>query len=179
MTVSTEDSAQEMRQSPEYLVLGKIVAPFGVQGEVKATLDTDFPELVLEAAYLYVGDPPIRRQVEWARPHKTLVRLKLAGCQDRTAAESLRGQLLQVPLDEAPVPGEGDYYYHQLVGLEVWTEEGEYLGQVVEIWPTGSNDVFLVRGQQTEILLPAIESVVREVDLDAGRIQVHLLEGLR
>jgi 16S rRNA processing protein RimM len=171
------DSAEE--SPPEYLVLGTIVAPFGVRGEVKVLLDTDFPELVLEATHLYLGEPPVLHQVEWARMHKGMVRLKLTGCDDRNAAESFRKQLVQVQSDQAPVPGEGEYYYHQLLDLEVWTEEGECLGQVVEIWSIGSNEVMLVRGRQGEILLPAIESVVREVDLDGGRMLVHLLEGLR
>ncbi|MBN1484427.1 MAG: 16S rRNA processing protein RimM [Chloroflexia bacterium] len=167
------------RQAPEYLVLGEIVAPFGIRGEVKVLLDTDFPELVLEAAYLYVGDPPLRYEVEWARPHKKLVRLKLLGCDDRNSAENLRGQLLQVAMAEAPVPEQDEYYYHELIGLQVWTEQDEYLGEVEEVWPTGSNQVLLVKGRQGELLLPAIDSVVREVDLAQGRILVHLLEGLR
>jgi 16S rRNA processing protein RimM len=164
---------------PEYLVLGIIVAPFGVRGEVKVLLDTDFPELVLDATHLYLGEPPVLFQVEWARMHKGMVRLKVAGCDDRNAAEFFRKQLVQIKMEEAPIPGEGEYYYHQLLDLEVWTDEGECLGQVVDIWSIGSNEVILVRGRQGEILLPAVESVVREVDLDAGRLFVHLLEGLR
>lgn len=179
MTESAGTSAQKKRQSPEYLILGKIVAPFGIRGEVKVLLDTDFPELVLEAAHLYVGDPPVLCEVEWARPHKTAVRVKLAGCNDRSAAEALRGQPLQIYTAEAPVLEEGDYYYYQLIGLEVWTDQGEHLGQVVDVWPTGSNEVLQVKGRQGEILLPAIDSVVQEVDLVDRRILVHLLEGLR
>ncbi len=163
---------------PEYLSVGEIVAPFGLRGEVKVLLDTDFPELLLAATYLYVGEPPIRYAVEWAQPMRGMVRLKLAGCDSREAAEALRGQLVQVRAEEAPTPGEGEYYYHQLIGLEVWSEEGKYLGRVVEVFPTGSNEVLVVRGVE-EILLPAIEEVVRQVDLVAGRLWVHLLEGLR
>jgi len=163
----------------EYLVVGEIVAPFGKRGEVKVLLETDFPELVLEARHLYIGDPAVRRAVEWARQHGRLVRLKLVGCDRRGAAEALRGQCVQVSAAEAPVPGEGEYYYHQLIGLPVWTTERELLGEVVEIFRTGSNDVLVVRGAPGEILLPMIDEIVREVDLPGGRILVHLLEGLR
>lgn len=164
---------------PEYLSVGEIVAPFGLRGELKVLLDTDFPELILAATHLYIGDPPIRYAVEWARQVRGMVRLKLVGCDSREAAEALRGQLVQVLAEEAPSPGEGEYYYHQLIGLEVWSEEGEYLGRVIEVFPTGSNEVLVVRGGTGEILLPAIEEVVRVVDLAAGRLWVHLLEGLR
>lgn len=164
---------------PEYLSVGEIVAPFGLRGELKVLLDTDFPELVLAATHLYIGDPPIRYAVEWAQQVRGMVRLKLVGCDSREAAEALRGQLVQVLAEEAPSPGEGEYYYHQLIGLEVWSEEGEYLGHVVEVFPTGSNEVLVVRGETGEILLPAIEEVICEVDLVAGLLRVHLLEGLR
>jgi 16S rRNA processing protein RimM len=177
--MSTARATDPSRQPPQYLLVGEIVAPFGTRGELKVLLDTDFPELVLEATHLYLGEPPTRWAVEWARPHQALVRLKLAGCDSRDAAESLRGQSLQVPAAAAPAPAEGEYYYYQLIGLQAWTVEGELLGQVVDVFPTGSNAVLVVRSGSTELLLPAIESVVQEVDLAAGRLCVHLLEGLR
>ncbi len=164
---------------PEYLSVGEIVAPFGLRGELKVLLDTDFPELLLAATYLYIGDPPVRYAVEWVQQVRGMVRLKLVGCDSREAAEALRGKLVQVRAEDAPSPGAGEYYYYQLIGLEVWSEEGEYLGRVVEVFPTGSNEVLVVRGESGEILLPAIEEVVREVDLVAGRMRVYLLEGLR
>lgn len=167
------------REPPEYLIVGEIVAPFGHRGEVKVLLDTDFPELVLDAVYLYVGEPPVRRTVEWARPHQGMVRLKLAGCDDRRAAEALRGAWLQVRTAEAPLPGEGEYYYYQLIGLRVYSDAAEDLGQVEEVLPTGSNEVLVVRGPQGELLLPMTAEVVLAIDLDAGCMRVHLLEGLR
>lgn len=179
MSSSARAPRRPRQPPPEYLVVGDIVAPFGTRGEVKVRLDTDFPGLVLQARYLYIGDPPIRCQVESARMHKGMVRLKLSGCDSRDRGESLRGALVQVRADEVPVLEEGEYYYHQLVDLEVWTEEGELLGQVAEILATGSNEVLVVRNRGREMLLPLIDSVVREVDLEEGRIYVHLVEGLR
>ena len=164
---------------PEYLVVGEIVAPFGIRGEVKVLLDTDFPDLVLQAKVLWIGDPPVRYAVEAARPHQQMAVLKVAGCDDRNAAEALRGELVQVPAADVPAPAEGEYFYYQLIGLEVWTEEGELLGRVQDIASTGNNEVLLVKGPRGEVLLPVIEAVVRQVDLPSGRILVHLLEGLR
>ncbi len=166
-------------QPPEYLIVGEIVAPFGTRGEVKVVLDTDLPDLLLQAKTLYIGEPPVAHQVESARRHQGMVLLKLAGYDDRNAAETLRDQAVQVPRDELPAPGEGEYYYYQLVGLEVWTDQDELLGRVEDVQPTGSNEVLVVRGSRGELLLPVIESVVLDVDLEAGRIRVHLLEGLR
>lgn len=177
MTAAREPRVQA--QPIEYLVIGEIVAPFGIRGEVKVLLDTDFPELFLDAETLYLGDPPTPYQVEWAQLYRGAGRLKVAGCEDRNAAELLRGQWVQIAADQAPVPGEGEYYYHQLIDLEVWTDADEHLGRIVEVLPTGGNEVLVVRGPGGEVLLPMIEEVVLEVDLPAGRMRVHLLEGLR
>jgi 16S rRNA processing protein RimM len=174
--MSAARESQNQAPPPEYLVAGEIVAPFGVRGEVKVLLDTDFPELVLESEALYIGEPAVRYTVEWARPHQGMVRLKLAGCDDRDAAEALRGQWVQLRVADMPVPEEDEYYYYQLLGLRVWTED---LGTVADILTTGEHAVLIVRGTAGELLLPTIGSVIREVDLPAGKILVHLLEGLR
>ncbi len=178
MTTTARESGPA-DQPPEYLIVGEIVAPFGTKGEVKVVLDTDFPDLLLNAKTLYIGDPPICLQVESARRHQGMILLKFAGYDDRNAVESLRDLEVQVPRADVPAPAEGEYYYYQLVGLEVWTDQGELLGKVEDVQPTGSNEVLVVRGSRGELLLPVIESVVLGVDLEARRIRVHLLEGLR
>jgi len=86
--------------------------------------------------------------------------------------------LVQIPVEEAAPLEEGEYYLYQIVGLATWTVEGEYLGRVREVLTTGANDVYVVRGPKGEVLLPAIEEVIREVDLEAGRMIVSLMEGL-
>lgn len=160
-------------------MVGEVVGPFGVRGEVKVLLDTDFPELVLQARHLFLGEPPVRYEVLRARLQRGMAVLKLAGCEDRTAAEALRGLEVQVRREDAPACGDGEYYYYQLIGLEVWSTEGEWLGEVVDVWATGGNEVLVVRGKGQEWLLPAVERFVQRVDLDAGRMEVVLLEGLR
>jgi 16S rRNA processing protein RimM len=118
--------------------------------------------------------------MEGFRLHQGRVLLKLEGCDDRTAAEALRGAFVQVPIEEAIPLDEGEYYEHQIVGLAVWTAKGEALGEVVEILYTGANDVYVVRGlDRSEILIPAIAGVILKVDLEAGRLVVELPEGLR
>ena len=115
------------------------------------------------------------------RLHKGQALLRLEGCHDRTAAEALRGYLVQIPSEEALPLEEGEYYEHQILGLAVWTASGEYLGELVEIIYTGANDVYVVQPADAngkDILLPALEDVVLDIDADAGRLVVELPEGL-
>jgi len=104
--------------------------------------------------------------------------LKLGGCDDRNGADELRGMLVQIPLKEAAPLEEGEYYHFQLIGVRVETESGEWLGQVVEVLETGANDVYVVRGPWGEVLLPAVNDVILELDLELRRMVVHLLPGM-
>lgn len=162
---------------PRYLVVGKIVAPWGVRGEVKVALETDFPERFKRLKRVYLGEKVTSFALEGSRLHKRHALLKLGGCDDRHAAEKLRGLLVQIPIEEAMPLGEEEYYVYQIVGLDVWSTEGKHLGKVSEVLFTGANDVYVVRGER-EILIPAIEDVVLEVDLANGRLTVELMEGL-
>ena len=100
--------------------------------------------------------------------------------KDRSHAETLHGLLLTVPREYVESLPEGSYYHFQLLDLRVYDEEGEYLGKIKEILSTGSNDVYVVGVEgRRDLLVPALEDVVREVDLDEGRMVVLLPEGLR
>ena len=163
---------------PRYLVVGRIVAPWGVRGEVKVTIETGFPERFERLKRVYLGEKAISFVLERSRLHKGHALLKLRGCGDRDAAEKLRGQLVQIPIEEAMPLGEDEYYVYQIVGLDVWTTEGEHLGRVSEVLFTDANDVCVVTGERGEILIPAVEDVVLEVDLVSGQLIVELIEGL-
>jgi 16S rRNA processing protein RimM len=119
-----------------------------------------------------------RYPVERLRLHGEVFLLKLAGCDDRNAAEDLRGLLVQVPIHEAAPLEEGEYYHHQIIGLTVETETGETLGRVAEVLETGANDVYVVRGPAGEVLLPAVEDVILAVAPEDGRLVVRLLPGI-
>jgi len=174
----TVSIAPRNREEPRFLVIGEVLRPQGVEGEVRVRVLTDFPEhfRVLKRAYL--GQTLTPMIVEGTRFHQGCALLKFAGYDDRTAVESLRGALVQIPIEEAMPLAEDEYYLYQIVGLAAWTVQGEYLGRVREVLGTGSNDVYIVRGPRGEILLPAIEGVIRSVDLEAGRLTVTLPEGL-
>ncbi len=168
------------RPELRYLAIGKVVRAHGVRGELSVTVLTEFPERFEVTEWIYLGDEyeaePYR--LEGYRWHKKNILLSLAGVTDRTTAERLKGQFVQVPLDEAmPLPP-GTYYLHQLIGLEVVTPAGQPLGRVVDILETGANDVYVVAGDDREMLLPAIPEVVQAVDIEKGQMVVKIIEGL-
>jgi len=169
---------------PRYLTVGRIVRPHGVRGEVYVQIVTGYPERLEQHASFYLAAPDTpevvqRYPVETLRRHREAVLLKLRGCDDRDAAENLRGMLVQIPTGEAVPLEEGEYYHFQLIGVRVETESGEWLGQVAEVLETAAHDVYVVRGPQGELLLPAVEDVVRVLDLESRRMVVHLMPGLR
>ena len=105
--------------------------------------------------------------------------LKLQGIDTREGAEELASVELEVPIEEVPPLPDGSYYHFQILDMEVWTSAGEHLGIVEDILSTGSNDVYVVRRGDGEILVPAIEGVVLDVDVQGGRLTVDLPDGLR
>lgn len=160
--------------------LGKITAAHGIQGEVKVTLFVDDAAFLREHKAMWIEGRP-RREVKLSRVRLTANQaiLGIEGIEDRTAAEQLRGRELSVPFSWLPPLEEDEYYVAEIVGLEVVTESGESLGTVAEVLFTGANEVYIIRGgPRGEILLPAIASVVQQVDLAAKRITVIVPDGL-
>ncbi|MGH2522160.1 MAG: ribosome maturation factor RimM [Anaerolineales bacterium] len=164
---------------PEFLAVGRVLRPHGLRGELLLQSLTDFPERLEGVETVYLGEAAAPNRLLGVRVRRGELLIRLAEVVDREAAEAFRGQLVQIRIEQAAPLPPGQYYHHQIIGLPVVTEEGEALGDVTGILETGANDVYVVSGPQGEILLPAIRSVVRQIDLDARRITVHLLEGLR
>ncbi|MCL5960801.1 MAG: ribosome maturation factor RimM [Chloroflexi bacterium] len=169
---------QPDQEKLDYLIVGEIVGTFGIHGEIKARILSEFPNRFKTLETVYVGGEHRPHRVEGVRYHKGHVILKLEGYDDPERAGELRGALLFVPVEEA-VPLEQDQYYHyQVVGLDVWTETGQFIGRVVEVLTSAANDVFVVQGNGKEILIPAIKEVVKKVDPDARRLEIRPLPGL-
>ena len=161
---------------PESLIVGYILAPWGLRGEVKVEVVTDFPERFAPQKVVYLNARPL--EIESCRPHKQHLVVKLATIDSVEDAERLRGQDLTIPRSELYPLLQGQYYTFQLIGLDVLTTEGQYLGQVTDIMATAGNDVYIVKGKRGEILIPAIEDVVKSIDLDKGEIVIEAIEGL-
>jgi 16S rRNA processing protein RimM len=163
---------------PRYLTIGRVLKPWGFRGELKIEIMTDFPERFASLKTVYLGEDAQPFPVERARLLGKAVGLKLKGIDTEQAAARLRSQLVQIPTDEAvPLP-EGKYYLYQLIGLRVKTMQGQDLGEVVDILETGANNVYVVKNDKREILIPAIEPVVKKVDLKNGEILIEPMEGL-
>jgi 16S rRNA processing protein RimM len=162
--------------NPETAVtVGRISAAHGVRGEVKVQPLTDFPERFQRGSLLWMDGAP--QKVVLGRPQGRNIILKLEGVNTRTDAEALIGKELMAT--EATLIEEEDVYYlHDVIGLLVEDEKGETLGQLAEVLSTGSNDVFVVRGERGELLLPAMDDVVREVDIAGGRVVVEVPDGI-
>ena len=106
--------------------------------------------------------------------------IRLSGVTDRTTADSMQGLLLTVQEDEIPTLPEDTFYHFQLIDMKVFSDEGEQLGAIAEILDTTANDVYVVRGDEgPDLLIPAIRETVLDVDVEAGRMTVHLVPGLR
>ena len=161
------------------IVVGRVVRGHGLDGSLKIRSYSDNPER------FRAGEPlTVSGESHAVVSGQTLtdghILLRLAGVNDAHAARKLTGQWLFAPIDSAPALPPGEYYHYQLVGLPVITDQGETLGAVREILTTGSNDVYVVASDAgEEILLPAISQVIRRIDLSAGRMLVHLIDGLR
>jgi len=164
-----------------YLAIGRIVGPHGIRGEVKVMPMTDFPERFQVGAHVYVGKEPnvSAAEIIAVRSHKGMWLVKLDTTPDRNAAELLRDQFLLISETEAMALSEHENYVHDLIGMSVMTTENEALGRITEVLFTAANDVYVVRGDDGELLLPALRSVVVSVDVPARLMIVAMPEGLR
>lgn len=165
---------------PVFLVVGKLRKPHGLRGELQMEVITDFPERLTRGVQVYVGEEHRPQHIRSIRGHDRLLLVAFSDFHDPESAGGLRNQLVYVRADDRPALPEGEYYQHQLLGLKVISDEGEELGHLVQILETGANDVYIVRPLAgPELLLPAIDEVILQVDLEQSRMMVHLLPGLR
>ena len=166
----------------KYLEIGQIVNTFGIKGMVKIKPFTDDIRRFDQLKTIYIEQKKCRKKydIEEVKYHKNMVLMKLKGVNTLEEADLLRQSYLLVNREEEEPLEEGVYYIVDLLELDVFTDEGELLGKVEDIFNTGSNDIYVVKnelGQQ--ILLPGLPEVLKEVDLDKGKITVHLIPGLR
>lgn len=156
------------------IVMGRIARPFGVQGWLHIATYTEAPDNLLEYQPWY-----LHRQGQWqtaklvdARLHGKGLVVKFSGCNDRDAAEALKGIEIGVYRDQLPESPAGEYYWRDLVGLQVITRDNRVLGVVDHLLETGANDVLVVKGEE-EFLVPFLQGqVVKTVDLEAREIRV-------
>jgi 16S rRNA processing protein RimM len=165
----------------ELFVIGKIVKTSGLKGRLKVVSYLESKDTIqfLEEAYIRKGKDekgPFTLKNIKARGNNLLVEIE--GVEDIASAQSFLGYHILIPLNKLKNLPEGEYYWRDIEGLKVITEEGKVLGTIEAIFPTGGNDVYVVGGGEREILLPGIAEVIRKIDIDQGVMIVRLLEGL-
>ena len=163
------------------LEVGQIVNTFGIKGEIKVVPFTDDIKRFDELKNVYVKTKKESKQykVENVKYHKNMVLIKLEGINSVEDAETLRNAFLEIDRKDAIPLEEGTYFIADLIGLEVYTEEGKLLGKVDDIYNTGINDIYVIKDELgKQILLPGIKEVVKEVLLEQEKIIVHLIPGL-
>ena len=163
------------------LEAGKIINTHGLRGEVKVVTWTDYPEVFEEIEFLYVhkktGDE--RLDIKNIKYQKNNIIVKFAQINDIDEAEKYKNMILYVDRDQMPPLPDGMNYIVDLIGLEVYNEEGEKIGVIADVFNTGANDIYDVKREgKKNLLLPVIDDCVKEVDMENGRVIVNVMEGL-
>lgn len=173
-----------MPEAPKYLILGQILRPHGIRGELRMRILTDYPERIAKLKTVYLGTSPddtrmTPYQVEGNRLSTGAGLLKLRGVDDRDAAERFRELMVMVDMANAVPLEEGEFYLYQLFGIRVVLEDGTLLGTLVDVLETGANDVYIIDSPTYgEVLIPVTSETVLSTDVDQRVMTVRLPEGL-
>ena len=164
--------------SGRLVVVGRVLGPRGLAGEISVEVISDSPDRFSSGGVLFLEGRSHRIERSSLQGRGT-VALKLEGIDSRSDADNLRGRSLEVLEAMVPPPPEGTCYHYQILDIQVYTREREYLGRVTEIFSTGVNEVYVVSGDGKEVLVPALDDVILDVNVDAGEMTVDLPDGLR
>lgn len=171
-----------MGEAPERIVVGRIVKPHGLKGELIVEVLSDAPERFARGSKFDMGDPDgttfERLTVGKTRDDRGKLLVSFREVPDRTAAERVRGALLSISTEEAAPLPEGSFYDWQLQGLAVEDEEGVALGTLARVDRGAGPDLWIVETGRGEVMVPAVEEFIRSVDLDRGKVVVHTIPGL-
>jgi 16S rRNA processing protein RimM len=168
-------------EEAEGIPIGKVVGVHGVKGNLKVYSYAESVSIFETRAQIFIGTEEGAGKhftIQWVKPHKRVFLFCLEGVESREQAESLIGLELFIEKTALPDTEDGEFYWFDIIGLSVFETDGNFLGVVDSIMRTGSNDVYVVKDRDSEILVPAIEAVVVEIDLEKKIMRVDLPEGL-
>ncbi|WP_373104776.1 ribosome maturation factor RimM [Gemella morbillorum] len=165
------------------LKVGKIVNTHSLKGEVKVISSTDFEEeRFKKGSKLLItrGNQLIREVVVQSyRNHKNFLLVKFEGIDSVEEAEKLKNLQIKINSDEVGELEENEFYFHQIIGCEVFDENDKNLGEIIDILTPGANDVWVIKGENgREILIPYIEDVVKKIDITSKKVNIEVMEGL-
>ncbi len=159
--------------------IGRFSSPHGVRGEIKFRPYEGVEDFVWEEVFVSLGGSEKSIEVLKVRQHTGCFLLTLGGYRQREESAVLAGAEVLVPEETLPELEEGEYYYKDLVGLRVRTDDGRDLGHIKEVFAAGpSNEVYEVQGPYGDVLLPVTKETILEINMEEGYVLVHLLEGL-
>ncbi len=168
-----------------FVPIGKIIGAHGVKGNIKVYSYAESLSVFKPGSLILLINPKgfeKNYKIKWVKPHGRIVLLSLKGIENKNLVETLIGSVFFIERATLPELKDGSYYWLDIIGLSVFTTDDEYIGLVESIIPTGSNDVFVVRNPNTvhdnETLIPALGSVILEIDLKLKTMRVNLPEGL-
>ena len=164
----------------DLIAIGKIRKSWGLTGHVKVKSYAESPDTYRRIRDMYIAkaNNTIPLMLESIKEHREDLLMKFQGRNRIEEVEDILQETLYMhKRDLAPLE-EGEYYWHQLIGMDVQTDSGKHLGTLREIISTGSNDVYVVQNEEQEILIPAIEDVIRKVEVDKNRMTIHPLDGM-
>ena len=162
----------------QYLEVGKVTAVHGLNGEVRVQPWADSPDFLCQFKTLYVDEAHFPMNVQRARVHKNMVIIKFEGPTDVPSAMSLRGATLYIDRSDVKLP-EGAFFLADIYGLEVRdAATGAVLGKIADVLTLPANNVYVVRGGERELMIPAVPQFIAETNVDHGFIRVNVMEGL-
>lgn len=181
---ATEPASEFEHQ--DLLLVGRVVRPHGVRGEIKVAPETEGLERLAEVSTFHIG-----RAVDLAKPHPVenvrfqetkrgpLALVKLEGVDTREAAEGISRLLVYTAEEELPPLEEDEFFIHDLIGLQVVTEDGRVVGTVQDVMQAPAHDIYVIeRESGGEALVPAVDALIADVDLEASRLVIRPIEGL-
>jgi len=167
---------------PEFLLAGKLLKPHGLKGELWLKIITDFPEIFLSEKYVFIGSDFQQMKIQSIKQAGEKLLISFTGLDDVSAVRFLVNQNVFFSVDQMPQLPDGEYYLHELIGLTVINSAGKIIGKISDVLQTGANDIYVITkeesGRTNEILLPAIEAVIKKVDIQAGRVVVDARDWL-
>jgi 16S rRNA processing protein RimM len=160
----------------ELFSIGEVIATWGVHGEIKIRVLTDFPKRFKKGSSFLIDG--IRYNIETVKKLNDGIVLKLEGIDTPEAALPLKNKKMKVTEAELQKLPKGMYYRHQIIGLTVITEDGEKIGEISEIIETNANNVYVVRSDGREALIPAKGNIIKEINIENGTMTIEMVKGL-
>jgi 16S rRNA processing protein RimM len=167
--------------SENLLLIGKVIRPHGLEGLLRIWSYAQSAESFLNAGTVFIKSKQqgiLEYKISSLKPHKNAFLMKLEGLNSLEDVEGYRGSEIFIRKASLRSKGEEEYFWFELIGLEVYLDSGRYIGTLKDILSTGSNDIYVVKDGEAEFLIPAIHEVIKKIDLNNKRIIITEIEGL-